>query len=70
MFKIVTLFNLSNREAWHKVISGSGGIVTRLFNVAQEGGEWSASLPGRSTPGELALQTHRTEGWVACLDVL
>jgi hypothetical protein len=36
------------------------------------GGEWSASRPGRFTPGEAALGTHLIGGWVhpkAGLDV-
>jgi hypothetical protein len=28
------------------------------------GGEWSASLPGRITPGERAPRTHWIAGWV------
>jgi hypothetical protein len=34
-------------------------------------GEWSASRPGRFTPGERAPSTHWIGGWVdprACLD--
>jgi hypothetical protein len=29
------------------------------------GGEWSASRPGRFTPGERAPGTHWTGGWVS-----
>jgi hypothetical protein len=28
------------------------------------GGEWSLSHPGRLIPGEKALRTHRTGGWL------
>jgi hypothetical protein len=31
---------------------------------ALAGGEWSASRPGRFTPGERALGTHWLGGWV------
>jgi hypothetical protein len=32
--------------------------------AALVGGEWSASRPGRFTPGEIAPSTHWTGGWV------
>jgi hypothetical protein len=38
-----------------------------------DGGEWSASRPGRFTPGETAPGTHCIGGWVgpsAGLDVI
>jgi hypothetical protein len=31
---------------------------------ALDGAEWSASCPGRFTPGERAPGTHWIEGWV------
>jgi hypothetical protein len=31
---------------------------------ALDGGEWSASRPGRFNPGERALGTHSMGGWV------
>jgi hypothetical protein len=31
---------------------------------ALDGGEWLASRPDRFTPGEIALRTYRTGGWV------
>jgi hypothetical protein len=31
---------------------GSGGIAPLFFSSALDGGEWSASYPGRFTPGE------------------
>ena len=67
------MFNFSKLEARLKVQKGSGGIVTRFINLGQDGGEWSASRPGRFTPAEMALRTHRIGCWVcitACLEVL
>jgi hypothetical protein len=43
-----------------------------LLTSALAGGGWSASRPGRFTPGESARSTHSTGGWVdprATLDV-
>jgi hypothetical protein len=37
---------------------------------ALDGGEWSASRPGRFTPKEIALSTHWIGGWVGPRDVL
>jgi hypothetical protein len=37
---------------------------TFFFTSAQVGGEWSASRPGRFTPGERAPGTHWIGGWV------
>jgi hypothetical protein len=37
---------------------GSGGIAPPFLTSALDGGEWSASLPGRFTPGERAPDTH------------
>jgi hypothetical protein len=34
------------------------------LTAALVGGEWSASYPGRSTPGERATGTHWVGGWV------
>jgi hypothetical protein len=42
-----------------------------FLNPALAGGEWSASRPGRFTPGESGPGTHWIGGWVdprACLD--
>jgi hypothetical protein len=44
-----------------------------FFASALVGGEWSASRPGRFTPGERARITHWIESWVdprAGLDVM
>jgi hypothetical protein len=54
---------LSERHAM-KAYWGSGGIAPRILTSAQDGGEWSASRPGRFTPWERALGTHRIGGWV------
>jgi hypothetical protein len=35
-----------------------------FLTLALVGGEWSASLPGRSTSGEKAPGTHLIGGWV------
>jgi hypothetical protein len=35
-----------------------------FFTLALAGGEWSASRPGRFTPGERAPGTHWIGGWV------
>jgi hypothetical protein len=37
---------------------------THSLTSAQDGGEWSASLPGRFTPTERAPDTHWRGGWV------
>jgi hypothetical protein len=42
---------------------GSGRIASPFFNWALDGGEWSASHPGRSTSGEIAPGTHEIGGW-------
>jgi len=36
---------------------------------ALEGGEWSASSPGRFTPGERAAGTHWIGSWVGPLEI-
>jgi hypothetical protein len=43
---------------------GSGCTDPRFFDVSISGGEWSASLPSRFTPGERATETFWIEGWV------
>jgi hypothetical protein len=37
---------------------------THSLTAALDGGEWSASRPGRFTPRERATVTHWIEGWV------
>jgi hypothetical protein len=43
-----------------------GGVDAQIhiFLTFALGGEWSASRPGRLTPGERAPGTHWIEGWV------
>jgi hypothetical protein len=44
---------------------GGVDVLTHVFlTSAVDGGEWSASLPGRFTPGERAAGTHWIAGWV------
>jgi hypothetical protein len=47
-----------------KAYWGSGGIVNSFFDLALDGGEWSASRPGRFTPRERVPITHWIGGWV------
>jgi hypothetical protein len=43
-----------------------GGVDVQFFlTLALVGGEWSASRPGRFTPGERDSGTHWIEGWVS-----
>jgi hypothetical protein len=43
----------------------TGGTAPAFLTPALEGGEWSASRPGRALPpGEGAPGTHCTGGWV------
>jgi hypothetical protein len=43
---------------------------THSLTSALDGGEWSASRPGRFTPRERALGTHWIGGWVGPRAVL
>jgi hypothetical protein len=47
-----------------KAYWGSGGIAPLILTSALDGGEWSASRPGRFTPRERAPSTHWLGGWV------
>jgi hypothetical protein len=42
---------------------GSGDKVPPFFTAALDGGEWSASRPGRFTHGERAPDTHFFNKW-------
>jgi hypothetical protein len=53
-----------------KTYWGSGGIAPRILTSALDGGEWSASSPGRFTPREGAPLTHRLGGLVGLRAVL
>jgi hypothetical protein len=47
-----------------KTYGGSGGIALSFLTTALDGGEWSASRPGRFTPEERTPGTHWIGGWV------
>jgi hypothetical protein len=47
-----------------KAYGGSGGIAPPFLSSALDWGEWSASCPGRFTPGKIAPGTHWIGGWV------
>jgi hypothetical protein len=52
---------------------GSEGIAPSFLTSALDGGEWSASRPGRFIPGEIAAGIHCMGGWVgsrASLDIV
>jgi hypothetical protein len=53
-----------NQAPRHKDVWGSGGIAPPLLTSALDGGEWSASRPGRFIPGERPPGTHQVGGWV------
>jgi hypothetical protein len=54
-----------------KTYWGSGGIIPRIFDLSTlDGGEWSASRPGRFNPRERARGTHWIGGWVGPRAVL
>jgi hypothetical protein len=48
----------------------SGGIAPRIVTSALDGGEWSASRPGRFTPRKRAPGIHWIGGWVGPRAVL
>jgi hypothetical protein len=56
--------SLINQTPCHEDIWGNGGVVPSFLTVALDGGEWSASLPARFTPGEIAHCTLRIGGCV------
>jgi hypothetical protein len=43
---------------------GSGGIAPPFLTLKLDGDEWSASRPGRFTPGERAPGSDWIGGWV------
>jgi hypothetical protein len=55
---------LNNEAVCHEGILGSGGIAPPVLTSALDGGEWSASQPGRFTPGKIAPGTHCRGEWV------
>jgi hypothetical protein len=56
------LFQLSTTP-WRRIGEWRYGF-TNFLTSALDGGEWSASLPGRFTPRERTPGTHRIGGWV------
>jgi hypothetical protein len=60
-----TLFNFLLYILYrHEAVWGNGGIALPFLMSALDGGEWSASRPGRFTPRERAAGTHSLWGWV------
>jgi hypothetical protein len=57
------IFFLTEHHAM-KVYWGSGCIAPCILDLGTNGGEWSASRPGRFTPRERAFGTHWIGGWV------
>jgi hypothetical protein len=55
---------LTNWALCHKGVRGSGCIDPIFFTLALASVEWSASRPGRFTPGERAPGTHWIGDWV------
>jgi hypothetical protein len=53
-----------------KAYWGSGVIAPFIFDLSTNGGEWSASRPGRFTPKERAPGTYWLGGWVGPSAVL
>jgi hypothetical protein len=47
-----------------KAYGGVDVLIHVFLFLALVGGEWSASRPGRFTPGERACGTHWVGGWV------
>jgi len=41
-----------------KAYWGSGGVTSRIHDLALDGGEWPAPRPGRSIPRERASDTR------------
>jgi hypothetical protein len=50
----------------HHSVKTYGGVEEQLLALtsALDAAEWSASRPGRFTPGKEPPSTHRTGGWV------
>jgi hypothetical protein len=55
---------LINYAPHHEDRSEGEGIVPPFLTLALDGGKWSASHPGRFTPGEIAAGSHWIGGWV------
>jgi hypothetical protein len=48
----------------HEDVWGRGGIAPRILKLVTRRGEWSASLPGPFTHGEIVPGTRLTGSWV------
>jgi hypothetical protein len=55
---------LTNDALRHEGVWGSRCTDSHFLDLGIVGGEWSASRPGRCTPGEIASGTHWRGGWV------
>jgi hypothetical protein len=55
---------LINRALRHEDVWRSGGVAPPFLTLALDGGEWSASHPGRFTSGERTPGTRWTGGCV------
>jgi hypothetical protein len=53
-----------NSAPCHEDIWDSGGIVPPFLTLALYRGEWLASHPDHSIPGERGTSTYRVGGWV------
>jgi hypothetical protein len=67
--EVVRVLFLTEHHAM-KVYWGVEYSSTHSLTSALDGGEWSASLPGRFTPKEIAPNTHWIGGWVGPRAVL
>jgi hypothetical protein len=66
--KVVPVLNEAPR---HEGVLGEWRYsITHSLTSALDGGEWSATRPGRFTPRERASGTHWTGGWVGLRAVL
>jgi hypothetical protein len=54
--KVKSSLCLINKALFHDDILGCGGITPPFFTSALDGGNWSASRPGRFTSGEIVPQ--------------
>jgi hypothetical protein len=69
--KVKISLGLINYAPLNDVVGGME-VYPPFLTSALDGGEWSASRPCRSTPGETDPDTHFIEGWMvprARLDV-
>jgi hypothetical protein len=55
---------LNQLSTRHEGIWWSGGIAPQFLTSTLDGGEWSASLSGRFTPGDRDPGTYCIGGWM------